>query len=76
MLMITRGQKGGNIMTINRILRAMAGVVVTSSLALGYFVNPNWYLLTAFAGINLLQSAFSDWCPAMWILKKLKVKGD
>jgi len=61
-------------MTINRVLRALAGVVVTGSLALGYFVHPNWYLLTAFAGLNLFQSAFTNWCPAMWILRLLKVK--
>jgi hypothetical protein len=61
-------------MTMNRVLRAMAGVVVTVSLGLGYFVSPTWYLLTAFAGVNLLQSAFTNWCPAMWVLRKLNVK--
>jgi hypothetical protein len=61
-------------MTMNRVLRAMAGVVVSVSLGLGYFVDASWYLLTAFAGINLLQSAFTDWCPAMWLLRKLNVK--
>ena len=41
----------------------MAGVFVLLSLALGYWVNPYWYLFTAFVGLNLLQSAFTNWCP-------------
>jgi len=61
-------------MTINRTLRAMAGFFTLLSLALGHFVNPAWYLFTAFVGLNLLQSAFTDWCPAMWILRKLGVR--
>jgi hypothetical protein len=61
-------------MTIERGLRLMAGVVVLLSLALGHWVNPYWYLLTAFAGLNLLQSAFTNWCPAMWMLAKLGLK--
>ncbi|MCP4213915.1 MAG: DUF2892 domain-containing protein [bacterium] len=61
-------------MTLNRILRGMAGVVVLGSLALGIHVSPNWFYLTAFAGVNLLQSAFSNWCPAIWMLKKAGVK--
>ncbi len=61
-------------MTINEALRAMAGVVVLGSLALGIYVNPNWFFLTAFAGLNLFQSAFTNWCPAIWFFKKLKLK--
>ena len=61
-------------MTIERGLRLMAGVFVLLSLALGYWVNSGWYLFTAFVGLNLLQSAFTDWCPAMWILGKLGLK--
>ena len=49
----------------------MAGVVVLVSVALGVFVTPYWLLLTAFAGVNLFQSAFTDWCPMVWVLKKL-----
>lgn len=55
-------------MTIERGLRLAAGVVVLASVALGYFVHPAWLLLTAFAGLNLLQSAFTNWCPMVWIL--------
>lgn len=57
-------------MTINQGLRAMAGLFVVLSVALGWFVHPGFYLFTAFVGLNLLQSAFSNWCPAMWVLKK------
>jgi Inner membrane protein YgaP-like, transmembrane domain len=61
-------------MDINRWLRLIAGVFVMASLALGYFVNPYWYLLTAFVGLNLFQSAFSNWCPMMTFLRKLGVR--
>ena len=50
-------------------LRLMAGVFVLLSLALGVWVNPWWFAFTAFVGLNLLQSAFSGWCPMMSILK-------
>ena len=60
-------------MTVNRYLRMIAGVVVMATLALGYCVSPYWYLFTAFVGLNLFQSAFTDWCPMMTILRKLGV---
>ena len=60
-------------MTVNRFLRAFAGFFVVISLALGHWVNPYWYLFTAFVGLNLLQSAFTNWCPMMTILKKVGV---
>lgn len=52
--------------TVERALRATAGAFVLLSLALGAFVHPGFYLFTAFVGANLLQSAFTGWCPAMW----------
>jgi hypothetical protein len=61
-------------MTVNEALRAMAGIVVLVTLALGYWVSPYWYLFTAFVGLNLLQSAFSKWCPAMAIFRKLGLR--
>ncbi len=61
-------------MTVNEALRAMAGFVVLLSLALGYWVSPYWYLLAAFVGLNLLQSAFTKWCPAMAIFRKLGLR--
>ncbi len=61
-------------MTVERILRGMAGFVVLLSLILAHYHSPNWLWLTAFAGLNLLQSSFTNWCPAMTILKKMGVK--
>jgi DUF2892 family protein len=61
-------------MDINRWLRLIAGFFVMLSLALGYFVSPWWYLFTAFVGLNLFQSAFSNWCPMMTFLRKLGVR--
>lgn len=61
-------------MTVDRYLRLIAGFFVMLSMALGYFVSPYWYLFTAFVGLNLFQSAFTNWCPMMTILKKLGVR--
>ena len=61
-------------MTVERYLRLIAGVFVILSLALGYWSSPFWYLLTAFVGLNLFQSGFTDWCPMMTFLRKLGVK--
>jgi hypothetical protein len=61
-------------MTLDRYLRMIAGFFVLLSLALGTWVNPNWHYFTAFVGLNLFQSAFTNWCPMMSILCKLGVK--
>ena len=61
-------------MNVERILRLVAGFFVMVSVALGYWVNPNWFLFTAFVGLNLFQSAFTNWCPLITILKKLGVR--
>lgn len=61
-------------MTVDRYLRMIAGFFVILSVALGYYVHPGWFLFTVFVGLNLFQSAFSNWCPMMTILKKLGVK--
>lgn len=61
-------------MNVNEWLRAIAGLFVVLSLALGYYVHPGFYLFTAFVGLNLLQSAFTRWCPMIWILRKTGVK--
>jgi hypothetical protein len=53
----------------------IAGAFVLLTLALGYWVSPYWYLFTAFVGLNLFQSAFTNWCPMMTILRKLGVRG-
>ena len=56
---------------IERILRGVAGVFVLVSLLLAHYVSPNWLRFTAFVGPNLLQSAFTNWCPMMTILRPL-----
>lgn len=61
-------------MTIERYLRLIAGAFVLISLALGNWVSPYWYLFTAFVGLNLFQSAFTNRCPVITILRKLGVK--
>jgi hypothetical protein len=58
-------------MTVERGLRAMGGGFVLLSLGLGYSVHPGFYIFTAFVGANLLQSAFTNWCPAVPILRKM-----
>jgi len=61
-------------MTIERALRALAGFFVLLSVALGYSVHPAWFLLTAFVGLNLFQSAFTNRCPAIWIFRRLGLR--
>jgi len=60
---------------VNRWLRLIAGFFVVLSVALGYWVNPWFFAFTAFVGLNLFQSAFSNWCPMMSILRKIGVSG-
>ncbi|MBW4026270.1 YgaP family membrane protein [Acidipila rosea] len=61
-------------MTVERALRLIAGTVILISLALAHYVSPYWYILTAFVGLNLLQSGVTNWCPAMTILRLLGLK--
>jgi len=61
-------------MTVNRYLRLIAGFFVMLSVLLAHFHNPNWLWFTAFVGLNLFQSAFTNWCPMITILRKLGVK--
>ena len=58
-------------MTVERLLFVIAGALVSASTALGSFVSPWWYLFTAFVGLDLFQSGFTDWCPMVWVLEKL-----
>lgn len=58
-------------MTIDRLVLAFAGSMVLLSLALGLLVSPYWFLLTGFVGLNLLQSAFTGFCPLAILLKKM-----
>jgi hypothetical protein len=61
-------------MTLDRAVLAFAGFVVLTSLALAQLVNPLWLWLTAFAGANMLQAAFTGFCPAAMVFKRLGVK--
>lgn len=61
-------------MTVERGLRLMAGVMVLLSIALAYYLSHYWIWLTVFVGLNLLQSAFTNWCPAMNILRAIGLK--
>ncbi|MBL0311786.1 MAG: DUF2892 domain-containing protein [Holophagaceae bacterium] len=63
-------------MTVNRALHAIAGTFILASLLLAHYVSPNFLWFTAFVGANLLQSAFTDWCLMVTILRKLGVKED
>lgn len=57
-------------MSIERALRAIGGFFVLLSAALAYVHSPYWLLFTGFVGLNLFQSAFTNWCPMVWILEK------
>lgn len=61
-------------MSIDRAVLAMAGTMVLLSLLLAQFVSPLWLWLTAFVGANLLQSAFTGFCPAAIVFRKLGLK--
>ena len=59
---------------MDRALRGIAGFFIILSLLLAHFINPLWLWFTAFVGLNLFQSAFTNWCPMMWILGRLGIK--
>jgi hypothetical protein len=63
-------------MSIESALRLIAGCFVLLSLTLAQLISPLWLLLTAFVGLNLLQSGFTGWCPMMWILQKAGLSHD
>jgi len=62
-------------MTVESMLRLIAGSFVVLSVLLGMYVHPYFYWFTVFVGANLFQSAFSGWCPMMTILRKAGVRG-
>ena len=62
-------------MTVNEGLRMMAGLFILASVALGVWVNPWFFAFTAFVGLNLFQSAFTKWCPMLWMLKRAGLRG-
>lgn len=58
----------------NRVIRAIAGTFILTSLLLAVYVNQNWLWFTAFVGVNLLQSSFTKWCLLEDILKKFGIE--
>jgi hypothetical protein len=60
-------------MTMEQYIRAIAGTFILLSMGLGYFLSPYWFLFTGFVALNLLQSAFTGWCPMETFLGKLGV---
>ncbi|MBI4166952.1 MAG: DUF2892 domain-containing protein [Acidobacteria bacterium] len=62
-------------MELNRWLRLIAGIFVTLSVVLGFLVSAKFYYVTAFVGLNLFQSSFTNWCPMMSLLRRLGVRG-
>ena len=57
-------------MTVERALRLIAGALVSISVLLGIYLNANFFWFTLFVGVNLFQSAFTNWCPMMVVLRK------
>lgn len=62
-------------MRVEEAVRLMAGFMILLSLALAVWVNQWWLLLTLFVALNLIQSSFSKWCPAITIFRKMGLKG-
>lgn len=62
-------------MNVDKAVLAFAGFVVLLGLALGAYVNTYWYLLTAFAGLNMIQASFTGFCPVAIVFKKLGLRG-
>ncbi len=61
-------------MSIDRAVMAFAGLVVLTSLALAQAEGPAWLLLTGFVGLNLIQAAFTGFCPAAMIFKRFGIR--
>ncbi len=61
-------------MTVNRMLRLIAGFFIFASVLLAHYHSAYWLFFTGFVGLNLLQSAFTDWCPMMALLRRLGVR--
>ncbi len=61
-------------MAVQSAVHLLAGIMILASLALAHFISPNWYLLTIFVGLNLVQSAFTNWCLAATIFRSCGLK--
>jgi hypothetical protein len=58
-------------MTVERYLRLIAGSIVMATVLLGVYLSPYWFFFTGFVALNLIQSAFTNWCPMMTFLRRL-----
>jgi hypothetical protein len=67
--------KGEKVMNVERALRLVAGAFVVLSVVLGMYVHPGFLWFTVFVGANLAQSAFTNWCPMMAILRGAGLRG-
>ena len=61
-------------MNVDRAVLAFAGVMIPTSLMVAWFVSPYWLLLTVFVGLNMLQAAFTGFCPAAMLFRKLGLR--
>jgi hypothetical protein len=61
-------------MNVDRAVMAMAGLMILVSVVLAYAMSPWWLLLTGFVGLNMLQAAFTGFCPAAMIFRKVGIK--
>ncbi len=62
-------------MSMDKVIKIMAGTFILISVALAVWVNKWWLIWTALVGVNLIQSAFTSWCPASGILAKFGIQG-
>lgn len=60
--------------SLDKAVRLLAGVVVTTSVVLGLTLDQRWFYLTLFAGLNLLQSGLTNWCPAIAVFRRLGLR--
>jgi len=67
--------KEEQIMNVDRMIRMIGGGFVAASVLAGIYVHPAFFWFTLFVGLNLFQSAFTNWCPMMAILRKAGVRG-
>jgi hypothetical protein len=67
---------GGLVMTVERLLRLIAGSFVLARVLLGVYHSPNWFYFTGFVALNLVQSAFTNWCPMMTFLRWMGAKDE
>lgn len=61
-------------MNVDRAVFVFAGCVVLAGIALSLLVHPWWIALSAFAGLNMIQAAFTGFCPAAWMMKRLGLR--